>query len=119
MHVAAELYLGKVFVNSLRAARSLAPDNDIHIMSACYGLLGLDECVASYDHTDLNPRLAVIIKAQGLARPAGEQVVLFLTKRYEAVALSLWPTAFSVFSGSRGGISQLARCYNIISKGAL
>lgn len=48
---AAELYLGSMFKDALRTARTMTADENIRILSAKHGLLKLDEIVDPYEKT--------------------------------------------------------------------
>ena len=111
-HRAQDLYTGKVFLASLAAARCLTTDKNIRILSGRFGLLELTEMVSDYDEQAAGASCRSKLQEQAADLPCASH--LFLTKRYAAIAKQVWPTAISVFEGSRGGVSQLVRCYKIL-----
>lgn len=46
---AAELYVGSMFADTLRTARTMTTDDNIRILSAKHGLISLDQIVEPYD----------------------------------------------------------------------
>jgi hypothetical protein len=46
---AAELYIGSMFADTLRTARTMTSDENIRILSAKHGLIKLDEIIEPYD----------------------------------------------------------------------
>jgi hypothetical protein len=69
---ASRVYTSPLFRLSLEYARTLVPDDRIRILSAKYGVLGVDELIASYDY-----RLRELSKREREAW--GERVVSYLT----------------------------------------
>ncbi|MGW6728735.1 DUF6884 domain-containing protein [Nocardia sp. NPDC055029] len=99
---AAELYTGPYFTECLSAARHIAADADIRIISARHGLVELADELAPYDArmTGCRDLVADLIRAQAdaaglLARP----VVVLGGRDYAEAARAAWPHAVAPLAG--------------------
>ena len=114
---AAEMYIGSYARQCLRAARVLAVDPDIRIMSARHGLLALDEKIEPYD-TRLGTANAITaeqLHAQAaaaglLARP----VTVLAGAAYTGLARQVWPQASAPLAGLPGLGAHMQRLAEII-----
>ncbi|MGW4355521.1 DUF6884 domain-containing protein [Nocardia sp. NPDC004582] len=114
---AAEMYVGGYARQCLRAARVLAVDPDIRIVSARYGLLALDEEIEPYE-TRLGTAKAITaeqLHAQAaaaglLARP----VTIFAGAAYTDLARQVWPQLRAPLAGLPGIGAHLAHLAEII-----
>lgn len=114
---AAAMYVGSYARQCLRAARVLAVDSDIRIVSARYGLLGLDEEIEPYE-TRLGTANAITaeqLHAQAaaaglLARP----VTVFAGAAYTRLARQVWPQASAPLAGLPGVGAHMQRLAEII-----
>ncbi|WP_327292017.1 DUF6884 domain-containing protein [Streptomyces sp. NBC_01198] len=109
---AGEMYTGSYHRACRRAAEALRPDR-LLILSARYGLLGLDEEIEPYDtpHGAEGAVTAAILRAQAAERGIADldPVVLLGGARHVALARAVWPHARTPLSGTRGMGEQVAR----------
>jgi hypothetical protein len=113
---AGQLYIGSYHKAARRAADAIAadaPGTRVMILSAMYGLVGLDEEIPCYD-LRLGRRYA--ITAQGLREQAEQlgllhtaEVVVLAPAAYASLAVQVWPHAQNVLAGTRGIGNQMAR----------
>lgn len=99
---AADLYVGSYFRLALAAAQQLADRDDVLVLSALHGLLGLGDVVAPYDLTMGQPgsvtaqQLAEQAAARGqLARP----VLALCSSRYAAMLQQVWSDVATPLAG--------------------
>ncbi|MFI9507261.1 DUF6884 domain-containing protein [Nocardia sp. NPDC052566] len=119
---AGSLYTGSYARMCLRAARALAADSDIRILSARHGLLGLDREVQPYD-TRLSSRDAITadrLRAQAaddglLHRP----VIVLAGSAYTALVRQVWTEVTTPLAGLPGMGAHLARLADIATTKAL
>jgi len=106
--VASELYRGSYFTACLRAAVAIAPRDNVLIVSALHGLVGLDDGpLAPYEQRLDQPGAvtATTIRAQAVRRGvAGFPVVALCGARYAALARQAWPEVETPLAGL--GIGQ-------------
>jgi hypothetical protein len=106
--VPAALYTGSYFRACLRAALSLAPRDGVLVLSARYGLLGLDDGPISPYELRLGDPGAVTsskVRAQAAGHGLAEaHVVALCGARYAALAAQVWDTVATPLAGL--GIGQ-------------
>ncbi|MEU1534185.1 DUF6884 domain-containing protein [Streptomyces fagopyri] len=108
----ADMYIGSYHRACRRAAEALRPDRLV-ILSARYGLLGLDDEIDPYD----TPHGAAdAVTARLLADQAAERgitdldpVVVLGGARHVTLAKTVWPHGLTPLSGTRGMGEQMAR----------
>jgi hypothetical protein len=115
---AGRMYTGSYHQAARRAAAALAgPDSQILIMSARYGLLGLDDRIERYDLRLGQPGAITAQQLHEQATRRGllhvDQVVVLAPAAYAALARGVWPHADLPLAGSRGIGEQLARLAHI------
>lgn len=106
---AAELYTGTYFAECLRAARTLAADADIRIISARHGLVTLAEELAPYDTSIRGRRdqVAGLIRHQArTARLLARPVVVLGGRDYVQTVRAVWPHAVAPLAGAPIGIQR-------------
>lgn len=106
---AAELYNGTYFRECLRAARALAAECDIRIISARHGLATLDEELAPYDARMRGRReqVADLISEQARAADLLPRPVVVLGGRdYAEAARVVWPHAVAPLTGAAIGVQR-------------
>ncbi|AER47240.1 hypothetical protein SEA_WEST99_8 [Mycobacterium phage West99] len=130
VHAAAELYTSANFANTLRNAQAIAADMDnakVMILSAKYGLVDLDQELASYD-TKMGDAHCITVEglAAQLAEIAPEAIDMYLPGAYRrtlAAAVELlnddedneWISMNDVYEAApgigyqRGVVGQLGR----------
>lgn len=101
--VASELYRGSYFTACLRAAVAIAPRDNVLIVSALHGLVGLDDGpIAPYEQRLDQPGAvtAATIRAQAVQLDvAGFPVVALCGARYSALARQVWPRVETPLAG--------------------
>lgn len=108
---AADLYVGSYFRLALSAAQQLADRDDIAILSAKHGLLGLDQLVAPYDLTMgqagsvTTDQLARQATARGLT---GCAVLALCGRRYAALLREVWSDVATPLAGLGIGYQRQA-----------
>jgi hypothetical protein len=116
---AAELYVGQHFRLCLSAARKIAPDDSIMILSACYGLVSLGDRLTPYDLTLGQPgavgagKVRVQAIAHGVIR---RPVIVLASARYADLARAAWdagmvtaPLAHQGIGRQRGTLARICR----------
>lgn len=106
---AAELYSGTYFRECLCAARAIAAERDIRIISARHGLAALDEELAPYDTRMRGRRdqVADLIGEQARAADLQTRPVVVLGGRdYVEAARAVWPHAVAPLTGAAIGIQR-------------
>lgn len=99
---AADLYVGGYFRLALAAALQLADRDDVLVLSAKHGLLGLGDVVAPYDLTMGQPGS---VTAQQLAHQAavrgqlGRPVLALCSRRYAAMLQLVWADVATPLAG--------------------
>ncbi len=115
---AADLYTGSYTRMCLRAARALADDGDIRIISARHGLLALTTEIEPYD-TNLTDSTAITPeRLRDQAAAAGllhRDVVVLAGTGYTRLVREIWPSAAAPLLGSRGIGEHRQRLARIIS----
>jgi hypothetical protein len=88
---AAELYIGSMFADTLRTARTMTSDENIRILSAKHGLVKLDTILEPYDvkmgDNGSIPNHLLALQAHELkkkASPSTYELHLLLPKKYAA-----------------------------------
>ncbi|WUH91733.1 hypothetical protein OG900_17525 [Streptomyces sp. NBC_00433] len=109
---AADMYTGSYHRACRRAAEALRPDR-VLILSARYGLLGLDDEIDPYDtpHGAADAVSAAVLREQAARRGIErlDPVVVLGGARHVALAKAVWPHALTPLSGTRGMGEQVAR----------
>lgn len=109
---AADMYVGSYHRACRRAAQALRPDR-LLILSARYGLLGLDDLIEPYDtpHGAAAAVSADVVREQAERRGIAhlDPVVVLGGARHVALAKAAWPHALTPLSGTRGMGEQVAR----------
>jgi hypothetical protein len=99
----AELYTGSYFRACLAAAVAIAPRDHVLILSACHGLLGLDDDpVEPYQLTLGQPGAVTAdqVRAQAAERGiGGAPVVALCGARYAALAAQVWAQVATPLAG--------------------
>ena len=115
---AAVLYTGQHFRAALSAARSLAPDERVFILSARYGLVRLGDVIAPYDLTIGQPGA---IRAEHITEQARQmrldherRVVVLAPARYAALCRRTWPNIETPLAGlgigyQRGALARIRK----------
>ncbi|MFR9754100.1 DUF6884 domain-containing protein [Nocardia sp. 004] len=106
---AAELYGGTYFAECLRAARALADDSDIRIISARHGLVTLAEELEPYDTRIRGRRdqVADLIRYQArTARLLARPVIVLGGRDYVETVRAVWPHAVAPLAGAAIGIQR-------------
>ena len=100
---AEHLYTGTPFKLALRYAKVLVPRNQIRILSAKYGLLGLDDIVEPYKLRMGKPGSIVSDKVKAQAASQGimsaNKVVVFGGIDYYNLCATIWPHATRLYEG--------------------
>lgn len=99
---AAQLYTGQHFRACLATATAIAPRDSILILSARYGLLGLDDPAEPYDLTMGQPGAigADQLATQATARGQLNQPVIALcSARYASLARQVWADVATPLAG--------------------
>ncbi|SHN15606.1 DUF6884 domain-containing protein [Actinacidiphila paucisporea] len=109
---AADMYTGSYHRACRRAAEALRPER-LLILSARYGLLGLDDVIEPYDtpHGAAGAVSAGLVREQAARRGIDrlDPVVVLGGARHVALAQAVWPYARTPLSGTRGMGEQVAR----------
>lgn len=109
---AGDLYVGSYHRACRRAAEALRPDRVV-ILSARYGLLGLDDEIDPYDTPHGAAGAVTAAMLYGQARQRGitdlDPVVVLGGARHVALATAVWPHARTPLAGTRGMGEQVAR----------
>ncbi|MEV6529471.1 DUF6884 domain-containing protein [Streptomyces sp. NPDC051639] len=109
---AADMYIGSYHRACRRAAEALRPDRLV-ILSARYGLLGLDDEIDPYDtaHGAADAVTARLLREQAAERGITDldPVVVLGGARHATLAKAVWPHALTPLSGTRGMGEQVAR----------
>lgn len=119
---AADLYTGSYARMCLRAARALAADPDIRILSARYGLLELAAVAAPYDTRLGHPGAVTAEQLHGQAAAAGllaRPVIVLAGAAYTRMTRTVWPHARAPLEGARGIGEHRSRLARIIHTEAL
>ncbi|MET7860407.1 DUF6884 domain-containing protein [Streptomyces sp. NPDC005318] len=109
---AADMYVGSYHRACRKAADALQPDR-LLILSARYGLLGLDDVIEPYD----TPHGAAdAVTAHALLEQATLRDIVFLDPvvalggaRHVGLVRTIWPHARTPLAGTRGMGEQMAR----------
>lgn len=99
---ARDLYIGPYHRACLRAARRLAPDGRIFILSAKHGLLGLGDVIAPYKLRMGDPGCisASAVREQAARRGlVGVRVLALGGRDYTAVCRAVWPDCLTPLEG--------------------
>ncbi|MFJ5272473.1 DUF6884 domain-containing protein [Streptomyces sp. NPDC088358] len=109
---AADMYIGSYHRACRRAAEALRPDRLV-ILSARYGLLGLDDEIDPYDtaHGAADAVTARLLQDQAAERGIRDldPVMVLGGARHVTLAKAVWPHALTPLSGTRGMGEQVAR----------
>lgn len=100
--IAAELYVGPYFSGCLATALHLAGRGDVRILSARYGLLGLDDEIEPYDLTIGQPGAITVGELGAQAAAAGElgrPVLALCSARYAALIREVWQDVSTPLAG--------------------
>lgn len=112
LHRADTLYTGSYFKQALAAARALAPDSHIRVLSGKHGLLRLSDLVLSYeqriDRPGAVPSVAVRRQAADQGLLDEPNVVALCGTAYAAIVLAVWPRAAFPLAKVGGMGHQLA-----------
>ncbi|MEV0773566.1 DUF6884 domain-containing protein [Nocardia salmonicida] len=107
---AAELYSGRYFTECLHAAKSVAEDADIRVISARHGLVELADELAPYDARltrDRRDQVADLIREQATTTDLLRRPVVVLGGRdYVEAARAVWPHAVAPLAGAAIGIQR-------------
>jgi len=110
VHRARDLYTGAYFRLCLRYALSRFRSERIYILSAKYGLIGIDEKIGSYDIKMGEPGSVTVAKvtAQAMDRGLSRLMVIAIGgKRYVDICRQVWPLTFSPLkNGGRMGLQM-------------
>ena len=109
IHAAENLYVGSYHRAARAAALRMTVPKRVLILSARYGLIGLEDRIESYELT-MGQRGSVTVttlasQAEGLQGP----VVVLAGMAYTRMVLAVWPDAETPLAGSRGIGDHLAR----------
>lgn len=116
---AADLYTGSYTRMCLRAARTLAADTDIRIISARHGLLTLTTEIEPYDTTLSDTTAITAEQLHDQAAAASllhRNVVVLGGAGYTRLVREVWPDADAPLLGSRGIGEHRQRLARIISR---
>ena len=118
---ARELYTGPMFTLGLAAAEALAgPGDDILVISALLGLVGLGERTAPYNVTMDSPSAVTAAELALQARDRGiawEPAVVLVGKAYAAAVTAAWPPGLvsCPLAGARG-IGEMRHILSVIAR---
>lgn len=115
---AADLYTGSYTRMCLHAARTLAADTDIRIISARHGLLTLTTEIEPYDTTLSDTTAITAEQLHDQAAAAGllhRNVIVLGGAGYTRLVREVWPDAAAPLLGSRGIGEHRQRLARIIS----
>ncbi|NKY89876.1 DUF6884 domain-containing protein [Nocardia veterana] len=118
---AADLYTGSYIVMCLRAARALADDADIRILSARHGLVELAQVIEPYDTriTDTGAITAEWLCYQAAAAGLlGRPVTVLAGAAYTRLVRRVWPHAHAPLEGLPGIGAHRRRLAEIITSAA-
>lgn len=99
---AASLYTGQHFRVCLATALAIAPRDSVLILSARYGLLGLDDHAEPYDLTIGQPGAVSVGQLAAQARTRGQldrPAVALCGKRYAALVRAVWSDVTTPLAG--------------------
>jgi hypothetical protein len=119
---AGSLYVGAYFRACKRAAFVLAPQSQILILSARYGLLGLDDEVEPYDLRMGQAGSVSIEVVRGQAEQRSlldAEVIALGGRRYTDIACAVWPCCRTPLAGLGGLGQHMHRLSEIERRGAL
>ncbi|MFI7524557.1 DUF6884 domain-containing protein [Nocardia salmonicida] len=106
---AAELYVGPYFTECLRAARAIAADADIRIISARHGLVELAAELGPYDARmpgRRDPVAALIAEQARAAELLSRPVVVLGGRDYAEAARTVWPHVVAPLAGASIGFQR-------------
>ena len=105
---ARDLYAGAYFKAALAYAHALAPAKDIFILSAKYGLIGINDHVEPYDLKMGEPGSVTSVKLSGQAEFYGlleEKPIILGGKLYAGLCREVWREAQAPLEG-KGGLGE-------------
>ena len=108
---ARDLYVGAYFKACLAYALALAPARDIFILSAKYGLIGINDHIEPYDLKMGEPGSITSIKLSEQAEFGGlldEKVIVLGGKQYVGLCHKVWPKLEAPLEGKGGLGKQIA-----------
>lgn len=105
---AGSLYTGLYHRSCLGYARSLAPDSEIFILSAKYGLLDLNEWISPYNLSLGEPGSVTAVQVADQAEAKGiaqRRCIALGGKKYVAICRKIWKRIITPLDGV-GGIGK-------------
>jgi hypothetical protein len=99
---AADMYVGPYFRSCLATATAIAPRGRVYILSARYGLLGLDDPIEPYDLTMGQPGAVTAdqLAAQAADRGiTGYAITALCSARYAAMIRQVWADVSAPLAG--------------------
>jgi len=105
---ARDLYVGPYFKAALAYALTLTPPENIFILSAKYGLVGLDDRLKPYDLRMGQPgsvKIKTIIRQAERLGVAGRYVVALGGRSYVSVIRKIWFSVWAPLEG-KGGLGD-------------
>src|SRR5262245_25278639 len=108
---ARDLYLGSYFRACLAYALAIAPAKDIFVLSAKYGLIGINDQIEPYDLKMGEPGSVTVSALSDQAGFAGlfdEEVTVLGGKSYVRVCRKVWPKAKAPLEKLGGLFKQIS-----------